>query len=187
MKSAATLALVAGALALAACLNSGLPSLGEIPAFDLTASDGTPFRSAERLAGKVWVADFIFTTCHGPCPRMTALMRRVQDATKDMPDVELVSVTIDPATDTPDVLAAYARAHGADPARWHFLTGTMEKITGLGYDSFHLVTDKTNPSHSSRFALVDRKGKLRGYYESAGREAIAQLLDDIGRLRKEVL
>src|SRR6202171_3108730 len=93
-------------LSLTGCLrqNSALAVYYDVPAFDLVAQDGQPFHSAV-LARKIWVADFIYTTCPGPCPRMTSQMHEVQDAVQKIPDVRLVSFTVDPAQDTPPVLA----------------------------------------------------------------------------------
>ena len=84
----------------------------DVPEFHLTAQDGQPFDS-HVLTGKIWVADFIYTTCPGPCPRMTSQMKEVQNAILKMPDVKLVSFTVDPERDTPAVLAAYAKSASA--------------------------------------------------------------------------
>src|ERR1700691_3602003 len=122
------LVVLALAVACTACSRHA-PSLevfGAIPQFELVAQDGQPFHS-QVLAGKIWVADFIYTTCPGPCPRMTSQMREVQDAVLKIPDVgsnvRFVSFTVDPAEDTPPVLTAYAKTHGASSI-WYFLTGS---------------------------------------------------------------
>lgn len=174
----------AAGLFLSACLRSGLPEIGQVPDFLLTAQDGTPFQSASHLKGKIWVADFIFTTCNGPCPRMTALMRRVQDATAHIPDVHLVSFTVDPKTDTPPVLAEYARRFRYNPQRWHFLTGPPAELNRLSDDTFHL--GGIGPEHGTRFVLIDQKGRIRAYYETSDSSSIRQLVEDIAKLRKEV-
>lgn len=178
-------ALCAAALALPACLSSGLPELGQVPPFTLTGEDGRRFESTKELADKVWVADFIFTTCNGPCPRMTALMKRVQEATKDLEDVQLVSFTVDPKNDTPAKLAEYAQRFRYNPARWHFLTGEPAELEKLSDDTFHL--GGLGPEHGTRFAVVDRKGRIRAYYETSDSSAIRQLVEDVKKLRKEVL
>src|SRR5580692_10467786 len=136
MKLLAVLALVVG---LAACSRHAPPLevLGDIPQFELTAQSGQPFHS-QTLAGKIWVADFIYTTCPGPCPRMTSQMREVQDAVLKIPDVRLVSFSVDPANDTPPVLAAYAKVHGASPSIWYFLTGPVPTLQMLDRDAFKL-------------------------------------------------
>lgn len=174
-------------LCLSACLSSGLPDHGGVPPFQLTAQDGKPFVSTAELSGKVWVADFIFTTCHGPCPRMTAQLKKIQDQVKDLTDVELISFTVDPATDTPEVLAEYAQRFHADPEHWHFLTGSQSDLQKLSYDTFRLGDTGSKLEHSTRFVLIDRKSRIRGYYDTTDASAIQQVVDDIAKLRKEVL
>lgn len=183
-----SLFLVLSLFALSGCtaLHSGLPEYGSVPSFTLTSQSGESFRGQELL-GKVWVADFFFTTCNGPCPRMATQMYKVQQATRDLEDVRLVSFTIDPATDTPEALAAYARRYKADAERWHFLTGPAEELRKLSYDTFHLSEVGGSLEHSTRFALVDRKGRIRGYYDTADTSSIPQLIEDITKVRKEVL
>jgi protein SCO1/2 len=179
--------LLALALPMAGCLKSNLPDYGEVPHFELTDQAGLPFRSRERLAGKVWVACFIFTSCNGPCPRMSAQMRKVQEATRDLRDLSIVSFTIDPANDTPSKLAEYAARFKADPARWSFLTGEPAALRRLGVDTFHLADPQDKLAHSSRFALVDRHGRIRGYYDTALSGAIPEILQDIRKVKREWL
>lgn len=179
--------LLALALPLAGCLRSNLPDYGTVPEFRLVDQRGSAFHSPERLRGRTWIAAFIFTTCNGPCPRMTAQMRKVQDATRDAGDVVLVSFSIDPKTDTPERLAEYAARFKADPRRWFFLTGEEEAIRTLGVDTFHLADPHEKLAHSSRFALVDRKGRIRGYYDTALAGAIDEIVDDIRKVRGEWL
>jgi protein SCO1/2 len=116
---------------------------------------------------------------------MTAQMRKVQDATRDMPDVALVCFSIDPQTDTPTRLAEYARRFRADPSRWWFLTGDEEQIRKLGVDVFHLADPQEKLAHSTRFALVDRKSRIRGYYDTALAGAIPEIVEDIRRVSQE--
>jgi protoheme IX farnesyltransferase len=170
-------------LVLAGCVSSGLPELGQVPRFQFIAADGQPFDSAARLDGRVWVADFFFTSCQGPCPRMSSYMLRVQQATRQMPDVQLVSFTVDPANDTPARLAEYATRFKADPARWHFLTGAAAPLARIADAAFHLGGRGTD--HGTRFALVDRKGRIRAYYEIALADSFDQLMADLARLRRE--
>ncbi|MDQ2949786.1 MAG: SCO family protein, partial [Acidobacteriota bacterium] len=107
-------ALLVSTILLSACSPKAarLDNFGTVPEFQLTAQTGQPFDS-KVLAGNIWVADFIFTNCPGPCPRMTSQMHQVQEAVFKMPDVRLISFTVDPARDTPPVLAAYAKQHHA--------------------------------------------------------------------------
>lgn len=181
------LAALALCLLQAGCsLRSNLPVLGVVPAFELTAENGETFHSAE-LTGQVWVADFFFTTCNGPCPRMSAQMRQIQESTRDLRDVRLISFTIDHATDTPGVLAAYARRYRADRERWRFLTGASQDLHRLSHGAFRLAETGGALDHSSRFALVDRKGRIRAYYDTSATNSIPRIVADILKLRKELL
>ena len=137
------------------------------------------------LAGKIWVADFIYTTCPGPCPRMTSQMHEVQDAIKSMPDIKLVSFTVDPAHDTPAVLAEYAKLHRASPEHWYFLTGSPATLQKLDRDTFKLGSLNAEMQHSTRFVLVDRQARIRGYYDTSESRAIARLIQDIMALAAE--
>jgi protein SCO1/2 len=161
-----------------------LPVYGEIPQFRLIAQDGAAFDRA-RLDGKPWVADFIFTTCTGPCPRMSYLMSRVQQAVKDMPDVRLVSFTVDPEHDTPAVLSEYAKRYRAEPGRWFFLTGDQKTLDRLSLGAFKLGSVDGSLNHSTRLVLVDRKSRIRGYYGLDESAPVAQLLGDLKRLQGE--
>jgi protein SCO1/2 len=172
--------------ALTACSRhtSSLPVYYDVPAFDLVAQDAQPFHSAV-LAGKIWVADFIYTTCPGPCPRMTSQMHEVQDAIAKMPDVKLVSFTVDPARDTPLVLADYAKVHGASIAHWYFLTGPETTLQKLDRDVFKLGNLDASMQHSTRFVLIDRQSRIRGYYDTSESRSIPHLIDDIYALARE--
>jgi protein SCO1/2 len=176
--------------ALMACARRApqLDIFGDIPQFDLISQSGQPFHS-QALAGKIWVADFIYTTCPGPCPRMTSQMREVQDAVAMIPDVRpdvrLVSFTVDPVEDTPPVLAAYAKLHGASPAMWYFLTGPPATLQMLDRDAFKLGNIDGTLEHSTRFVLVDRQGRIRRYYDTSDSSAIRQVISDIAALDRE--
>jgi protein SCO1/2 len=173
-------------LSLTACIRhtSSLPVYYDVPAFDLVAQDGQPFHSP-ILAGKIWVADFIYTTCPGPCPRMTSQMHEVQDAIVKMPDVKLVSFTVDPARDTPVVLADYAKTHGALSEHWYFLTGPEATLQKLDRDVFKLGNVDATLEHSTRFVLVDRQSRIRGYYDTSESRVIPRLIEDIFALARE--
>src|SRR5580700_3434557 len=179
MKLFAVLAVLA---AFTACTRRpALDVFGHIPQFDLVAQNGQPFHS-QALAGKIWVADFIYTTCPGPCPRMTSQMREVQDAVLKVPDVRLVSFSVDPANDTPPVLAAYAKQHGAAPSIWYFLTGSVATLQTLDRDAFKLGDINAAMQHSTRLVLVDRQGRIRGYYDTSEAGAISKVISDIRSL-----
>jgi protein SCO1/2 len=173
------------AVLLAGCAGpKPLPVLGQVPPFQLTAQTGQPFES-QSLDGHIWVADFIYTTCPGPCPMMSSQMRRVQISTAGMPGVSLVSFTVDPEHDTPTVLAAYAKHFTADPARWHFLTGEPSRLNDLGLNAFKLNSVDGSLIHSTRFVLVDGARRIRGYYFSSDDGFMTHLLHDIRQLERE--
>ena len=176
------LRLVILALPLAACQPAKqLPVLGQVPEFELTAETGQPF-NRKSLGGRVWVADFVYTTCTGPCPLMTSKMRRIQAS---VPDVLLVSFSVDPQHDTPPVLAAYARQFHAESGRWAFLTGSHDTLQMLSREAFKLSDITPDLTHSTRFVLVDRQCRIRGYYTTSDDSAIPDLIADIRRLQKE--
>ncbi|MGI8741491.1 MAG: SCO family protein [Bryobacteraceae bacterium] len=168
--------------------NTQSPALeifGVVPAFQLTAQTGQPFDSRGTLAGMIWVADFIFTNCPGPCPRMTSQMHQVQEAVHRMPNVRLVSFTVDPARDTPPVLAAYAKAHHAAHQQWYFLTGPQATLNDLCRNVFKLGNVDGSLAHSTRFILIDQKSQIRGYYDTSEPDSIPKLVADIHALARE--
>jgi protein SCO1/2 len=158
-----------------------LPDYGKISTFQLTDATGSTFASTS-LDGKIWVADFIFTNCPGPCPRMSQLMSRLQDMA---PEVQLVSFSVDPQRDTPEVLAKYAKKYQAVKGRWHFLTGELEDIHRLSREVFRLGDVDSSLNHSTRFVLVDGKGRIRGYYGTQEDAPLRRLVDDIKLLAGE--
>jgi protein SCO1/2 len=178
-------AAIAAALLLASCARvKPLPVLSTIPQFDLVASTGQAFDS-RSLDGHIWVANFIYTKCDGPCPMMSHQMRGIQNSTAATPDVKLVSFTVDPKRDTPEVLAAYAKFFKADETRWWFLTGEMARLSDLGLKAFKLNGVNGDLSHSTRFALVDRRRQVRGFYLSSDDDFPKRLLHDIHQLQSE--
>ena len=163
-----------------------LPVYGTLPEFELVERGGSGV-SLQSLQGKVWVADFIFTHCAGPCPLLSSRMSRLQEAVRDLDGVRLVSFTVDPERDTPEVLAEYARRYQADAERWLFLTGPKEPLYRLVGEGFRLAVDDGGPqagliTHSTRFVLVDQQGRVRGYYDGAEPGTADALLPDIRAL-----
>lgn len=171
-----------------------LPVYGEVPEFSLMERSGRTVQQSEML-GKVWIADFIFTRCAGPCPLMSLQMAQLQEALSGTSDVCLATFTVDPEVDTPDRLSEYADRYGAKRDRWWFLTGKKEAIYRLVSRGFHLGVQDNAPGerasdegpilHSTRFVLVDRKLQIRGYYDSADTEAQKKLLADTKTLLNE--
>ena len=171
-----------------------LPVLGTVPNFSLTERSGRPVTLAD-LHGKVWVADFVFTHCAGPCPLMSRHMASLQALLVPSHDVRLISFSVDPERDTPQVLTEYARKFGADPERWLFLTGDKKIIYELAQKGFTLVAGEIPPAerrpdeeailHSTKFALVDGNGRIRGYYDSETPDPLKKLLLDTEKLLQE--
>ena len=160
----------------------GLPILGQVRDFALVERSGRELTGSD-LRGRVWVADFIFTRCVGPCPMMTTRMALLQEEID--PEVGLISFTVDPAYDTPEVLSRYADQYGADPIRWSFLTGDEEQIYRLAREGLQLTVEPEEESdqvnHSTRFVLIDREGQIRGYYSGADPSS----LEDLERLKAD--
>ncbi len=176
-------ALAAGVLLLCACSSdSGLPKLGQVPPFQLTDQNGHNFDSSQ-LAGHIWVADFMFTNCPGPCPRMSSQMKHIQTYTSGT-EIKLLSFTIDPERDTPEALFEYSRFYDARPGTWFFLTGPQKTIFNLSKDAFKLYVGD-DYQHSTHFVLVDRHGQIRGYYQTLEEHSIDQLLADAHSLLRE--
>ena len=140
-----------------------LPVIGKIPAFSFIDSHGDEI-NRRNLDGKVWVADFIFTTCTMACPVMTGNMNIVHKEFRNNNDVRIVSISVYPEYDTPEVLAEYASRYDANTDRWHFLTGPEEDVKKLIKNGFKMGDYEDIIFHSERFALVDKKGQIRGYY-----------------------
>lgn len=161
-----------------------LPVYYDAPKFSLTDQHNRPFGS-DDLRGKVWVADFIFTTCPGACPKMTMKMSSLQRAVPGQ-DVHFVSFTVDPERDTPEVLKQYGQNYDADPARWHFLTGEKSKLfdAAAGLKLTAAPAGQFGPEivHAEKFLLVDGAGKVRGIYDSNDEQALKKLAADAAAL-----
>lgn len=163
-----------------------LPHIGIVPAFQLTDQNGESYGS-QQLLGKIWIADFIYSTCPGPCPLISSRMGDLQKPLRDT-DVKLISFTVDPQRDTPAVLREYAAKLEAQPGRWYFLTGDKNTIYQLAVKGFKLATDEggaEGPIHSTRLVLIDRSGMIRGYYDATEADAITHLLADVAHLRRQ--
>jgi protein SCO1/2 len=160
-----------------------LDRIGPVPAFTFTGQDGEPFGSV-NLQGTVWMAGFMFTRCGSICPVLTAAMKTVQDRLEGREGWALVSFSVDPKHDTPEVLRKYGQDHGADFAHWHFLTGDKAAIRDLSTKGFFLAMEDAPETaaepvlHSPRIVLVDREGIIRGYYDSSVQADIDALVTD---------
>ena len=164
-----------------------------LPPFALIDQSGNAFGS-DQLAGKVWIADFIFTRCAGPCPMMTSRMAGLQAQLAQHPrwkDIRLVSITVDPGRDTPSALREYARLAHADDEHWVFLTGTREKVWKLIRDGFKLPVGEDPDTtempifHSQKFVLVDQVGRVRGFYDGLSDDGRGALSQDLNHILQE--
>lgn len=172
------------------------PIDAHLPGFELVDQAGEPFDNAD-MRGKVWVVGFVFTRCQSLCPPVSAAMTRMQEHIERSQiddDVHLLTITVDPDHDTPEVLANYAEDIGADLHNWTFVTGDEAGIEDLVVGGFKLaIGDKTEKAgvfdiaHSSRLALVDRNGAVRGTYtiDDAGLEELYQRVVQVRRIKTQ--
>jgi protein SCO1/2 len=175
------------------------PVYGQVAGFTLTNQNGATVSLAD-LNGRVWVGDIIFTRCPGPCLKMTKQMKTLQQALPTASRARLISLTTDADFDTPPVLKAYAERFAADPNRWQFLTGTKKQIADLAIDSLKLTAIEKKPEerespedlfvHSTMFVVVDKRGQLRGVFETTGEgvdwpQMQGQILTAVRRLELE--
>lgn len=157
----------------------------KVPEFSFTAHTGKRFGSKD-VEGKVWIAAFIFTSCPGICPKMTESLLRVQDALPEGSEIKIVTFSVDPETDTVEVLKKFAEEKGIDSQHWVFLTGEKKKIYDLSLRGFKLgVSDSAADQplgilHSDRLALVGRDGYVVEYYHGT-------LIDDVDALISDAL
>lgn len=173
-------------------LRKSLDVLGEVPSFTLTNQFAQTV-SLTNLLGQVWVADVIFTTCPMSCERMTQRMHNLEKEIPARTPVRFVSITAYPQFDSPAVLKKYGERHGVDQSRWDFLTGIKQDVYELSVNGLKFaVLENTNrviPEdlfiHSTQFALVDKRGKIRGYFEGTEDEDRKQLLLAIKKLARE--
>lgn len=167
-----------------------LEVFGTLPHFSLRDHTGQVVSNSE-LAGKVLIVNFIFTRCPTICPLFTLKMRKVQDDTVDVAgDLKLLSFSVDPEYDTPEVLARYAAGHGVDDSRWRLLTGSVEDIRRIATGGLALALDRLGEGpggvpdilHAEHFVLIDRQGQIRGYYDSNDITRVDKLMRDARRL-----
>ncbi|MFT6415221.1 MAG: protein SCO1/2 [Dokdonia sp.] len=147
----------------------------------------------EYYQDKIYVADFFFTTCQSICPIMTSNMVDIQRELKNDTIVKLISHSVIPAYDTPEVLKKYAIKQGVDDSRWNLVTGTQEQIFTLARKHYLAVEDIPGTKddldmvHTENFMLIDKKGYIRGYYDGTNDDEIEKLLADIEILKLEYL
>ncbi len=157
--------------------------------FDLIDQFGGHFTRSD-VKGRIIVADFFFTTCPTICPKMSVQMARIQETFKNEDRLLLLSHSVTPEMDSVPVLAEYAERHGADPARWRFLTGDRKQIYDLARKSYFAALDEGDGGpddfvHTENFVLVDPQGRLRGFYDGTSPKDVDRLIADIPKLLKE--
>lgn len=178
-----------------------LPILGErevvgtdtvyhtIADFKFTDQDSATITN-ETFRGKIYVADFFFTSCRTICPIMKTQMLRVYDSIQNSNDVMLLSHTIDPEYDTVALLHDFAERLGVKSSKWHFVTGVKDSIYKIAQTSYFstAMEDKSEPDgfiHNGAFLLIDKEQRIRGKYDGTKDEDVNRLLADIRRLRRE--
>ena len=164
--------------------HESLPVIGSIPEFEFVDSEGRTI-GLNTLKGKVWVADFIFTTCTMACPIMTGNMNTIHKKYKKNDDQRLVSISVYPEYDTPEVLKKYASQYDANTDNWHFLTGKESTVKEVIRDGFKIGDYEDIIFHSEKFALVDKNGMIRAYYNGMKTEDMKKLKKDINNLLKQ--
>ena len=184
--AALALAIPMGALLFRQRVKPDLPVLGDLPAFTLTAEDGKPF-GRDDLLGRVWIADFVFTSCSDACPRLQGKMKQIQDRLVPLEqggNIGLLSISVDPDRDTPEKLRQYGETFGARPGLWRSLTGDQKEVERTVVKGFHIAMAKVpredaDPHleafeimHGERLVLVDRMGRIRGYYDADDRDRL---------------
>lgn len=157
--------------------------------FELVNQNGDTITQAD-YAGKIYVADFFFTTCQTICPIMTGHMLKLQKALKNKEDVLLLSYTVTPKIDDVERLKEYALEKGVDPKKWNLVTGSKKEIYNLARKSYLVTKTKGNGGpydmiHTENFVLVDKEKRIRGFYDGTDPKAIEKLLEDIEILNLE--
>lgn len=174
-------------------LEKPLLVISSVPEFTLTNQFGKTVGLSNFL-GHVWVADVIFTRCPMSCERMTQRMKALHDELGARSPVRFLSVTADPVNDTPPVMLKYAERHKVDGDRWSFVTGVKSNVYHLAVDGLKFVVlDKTENKatpedlfiHSTQFVLVDKQGRIRGYFEGTDEKERKQLALAVKKLQRE--
>lgn len=161
----------------------------KIADFSLTNQNGKTITQKD-YEGKIYVADFFFTTCPTICPKMTDNMVKIQEAIKDLPQVKLLSHSVTPEIDSVPVLKKYALEKGIDDSRWNLVTGDKKQIFDLARRSYLAVKigkpeERYDMVHTENFVLVDAQSRVRGFYDGTNDESVAQLIEDLRWLATE--
>jgi len=157
--------------------------------FSLVNQNGDTI-TQENYKGKIYVADFFFTTCQTICPIMTGHMHDLQEELKDDKDVLLLSHSVTPKIDSVAQLKRYAKEKGVDDSKWNLVTGEKKQIYELARQSYLAVKtagtgDQYDMIHTENFMLIDKKRQIRGFYDGTDPEEIERLFEDISVLKNE--
>jgi len=166
--------------------------MGTVPSFSLLDQNAQAF-SSRQLEGRAWLASFIYTSCPGPCPLIVQRIAEVDRQLSHDPRFTIVSFSVDPETDTPEVLSRYADSRTIEAPHWRLLTGDAEKLYTLIRRGFLLGVERSEDAehseasagavmHSTRLVLIDAKMRVRGYYDSEEPAALLKLAQDITRI-----
>jgi cytochrome oxidase Cu insertion factor (SCO1/SenC/PrrC family) len=167
-----------------------MDDFGALGSFDFLSSTGGHVTDRD-LSGKVCVFGCFFTCCTTQCPMLTGSMARLQSELKNLPDLRLISLTVDPEHDTPEKLTAYAQTFGAEPSRWLFLTGEQSVVESFVIKQLHQGVEKNTGAdaepgnrylHSSRLILVDRAGHIRGFFDGTDSAEVDKLRQIVRKL-----
>jgi protein SCO1/2 len=168
-----------------------LPVLSNVPSFSFRDQEGKPVTDRD-LAGKVYVAEYFFTTCRGICPKLNTNIKDVARDFAGEADFRLCSYTVDPETDSVARMKVYADSLGADPGKWYFLTGRKDSLYHLARTGYLLDDPKNNATnideqflHTQFVALVDKSGRVRKVYDGLKKDELAEMEKDIRSLLKE--
>ncbi len=168
-----------------------LPVLSTVQPFKFRRQDSSVVTQKET-SGRVYVAEFFFTTCKGICPKMNKNMKEIYDRFQTDSSFMIISHTVNPDTDSIPVLKHYADSLQANPANWWFVTGSKEDLYKSARESYLLDDPKNSTKnideqflHTQFFALVDRQGRVRGIYDGIKKEEVAEMVQDIEKLIKE--
>lgn len=159
---------------------------GSLPGFSFTAAhNGEPF-GLEQMKGKITVVNFIFTRCRSVCPVLTPNFAELYRLYENSDKIQLVSITVDPDYDSPEVLNAYAKLYGIEDDRWVFLWAPIEKVHELCEQGFMLPADDLPGGHTTKFTLVDADGDIRSYHEGMDQEGMVLLKQNIRQLARNM-
>lgn len=161
----------------------------KIADFELIDQNGQ-LVTQDTYKDKIYIADFFFTRCGTICPIMTTHMSALQAAFKEDPDVLLLSHSVTPVMDSVPVLKDYAIAKGVIDAKWHLVTGDKQQIYNLARKSYFAVLDEGDGGtqdfiHTEQFVLIDKKRRIRGFYDGTDFEEVKRIIEDIAILKAE--